>query len=88
MLRVSKILSGAALALLLTAGAGKAEDNLIEFRSLTPELAVKAGQAALAACRSQGYQVAVAVLDRVAIEGDGAQKEAQSEDERAEWTAN
>ena len=31
---------------------------------------------------------AVAVLDRVAIEGDGAQKEAQSEDERAEWTAN
>ena len=33
-------------------------------RLLTPEAALKAAQAALAKCRAQGYQVAVAVVDR------------------------
>ena len=33
-------------------------------KSLTPETALKAAQAALAKCRSDGYQVAVAVVDR------------------------
>jgi uncharacterized protein GlcG (DUF336 family) len=31
---------------------------------LTPETALKAAQAALARCRSDGYQVAVAIVDR------------------------
>lgn len=33
-------------------------------RLMTPEIALKATQAALAHCRKQGYQVAVAVVDR------------------------
>jgi uncharacterized protein GlcG (DUF336 family) len=37
------------------------------LRALTPETALKAAQAALAKCRAQGYQVAVAVVDRSGI---------------------
>jgi uncharacterized protein GlcG (DUF336 family) len=37
------------------------------LRVLTPETALKAGQAALARCRSSGYQVAVAVSDRTGV---------------------
>lgn len=36
-------------------------------RVLTPEAASKATQAALAACRQQGYQVAAAVVDRFGV---------------------
>ena len=36
-------------------------------RSLTPETALKAAEAALAKCRADGYQVAVAVVDRGGI---------------------
>lgn len=36
-------------------------------RSMTPETALKAANAALAKCRAQGYQVAVAVVDRAGI---------------------
>jgi len=41
-----------------------AEDALISFRVLTPETALNLAQATLDACRKQGYQVAVAVVDR------------------------
>ena len=36
-------------------------------RVLTPEAAIKATQTALAACRQQGFQVAVAVVDRFGV---------------------
>ena len=36
-------------------------------KSLTPETALKAAQAALAKCRAEGFQVAVAVVDRAGI---------------------
>lgn len=35
-----------------------------QTRSLTPETALKAAQAALASCRNQGFQIGVAVVDR------------------------
>lgn len=41
-----------------------AEDALISFRVLTPETALDLAQATLDTCRKQGYQVAVAVVDR------------------------
>jgi uncharacterized protein GlcG (DUF336 family) len=41
-----------------------AEPATFEIRQLTPETALKAAQAALAKCRADGYQVAVAVVDR------------------------
>ncbi len=44
--------------------AASAQQATFQIKALTPETALKAAQAALAACRAQGYQVAVAVVDR------------------------
>jgi uncharacterized protein GlcG (DUF336 family) len=38
-----------------------------QVRLLTPEAALVAAQAALAACRKAGYQVAVAIVDRAGV---------------------
>ncbi|MEZ5616240.1 MAG: heme-binding protein [Rhodocyclaceae bacterium] len=54
----------AALAFAFVAGTAGAEDATYNIRTLTPETALKAAQAALKACRDAGYQVAVAVVDR------------------------
>lgn len=48
---------------LLTASA-RAEDATVTYKSLSPDVALEAAQAALKQCRSDGYQVAVVVLDR------------------------
>ena len=54
-----------ALSLLLApAFSVAAESATFTTKSLTPETALKAAQAALAKCRAEGYQVAVAVVDR------------------------
>lgn len=37
---------------------------LVTYKSLTPEVALEAAQAALKTCRDNGYQVAVVVVDR------------------------
>jgi uncharacterized protein GlcG (DUF336 family) len=44
-----------------------AESATFTTKSLTPEAALKAAQAALARCRADGYQVAVAVVDRAGL---------------------
>lgn len=41
-----------------------AQDAVFSTKSLTPETALTAARAALEACRKQGFQVAVAVVDR------------------------
>lgn len=41
-----------------------AEDATVTYKSLTPEVALEAVQAALKQCRADGFQVAVAVVDR------------------------
>jgi len=51
----------------LCAASAMAQSATHSVRVLTPEAATKATQAALAACRQQGYQVAVAVVDRFGI---------------------
>ena len=43
------------------------ESPLVEFRSLSPDTALDMAQAALENCRDQGYQVAVAVVDRMGV---------------------
>lgn len=48
----------------LNAGTLRAQDLTFATRSLTPETALKAAQAALKKCRDDGFQVAVAVVDR------------------------
>jgi uncharacterized protein GlcG (DUF336 family) len=51
----------------LLAGAAAAADATFNVRILTPESALKAAQAALASCRSSGFQVAVAIVDRMGV---------------------
>jgi len=58
----------AGLGLSLAIGSAKAEENgLFTSQSLTPETALTAASAALEKCRDQGFQVAVAVVDRMGI---------------------
>ena len=58
----------AALAVVLTAGTVSAADPAtFSLKMLTPETALKAAQAALAKCRAEGFQVAVAVADRSGV---------------------
>jgi uncharacterized protein GlcG (DUF336 family) len=57
----------AALAIAMTFGASavRADDTaLVTYKSLTPEVALEAAQAAMKTCRDHGYQIAVAVVDR------------------------
>ena len=56
----------AAVGVIAAAGAA-AQDATFTQRLLTPETALKAAQAALARCRSNGFQVAVAVVDRAGV---------------------
>jgi uncharacterized protein GlcG (DUF336 family) len=54
-------------AAMLTLGAPAAiagDDALVVYKSLSPEVALEAAQAALKQCRADGFQVAVAVVDR------------------------
>jgi len=59
------LLSATLVALPLQAQA--ADDATFSVRMLTPEAAQKAVNAALAACRKAGFQVAVAVVDRAGV---------------------
>lgn len=52
---------------LLACTAVLAQDALLTFRSLKPEAALAMAQAALSHCRGEGYQVAVAVVDRMGV---------------------
>jgi uncharacterized protein GlcG (DUF336 family) len=51
----------------LAATAAAAQDATFSVRVLTPETALKAAQAAMARCRANGFQAAVAVVDRMGI---------------------
>lgn len=44
-----------------------AQDGLFQTKSLTPETALIAAKAAMTLCNKQGYQVAVAVVDRAGL---------------------
>ena len=51
----------------LCAAPSGAEESLVTFKSMTVEVAFDLARAALADCRKQGYQVAVAVVDRFGV---------------------
>jgi uncharacterized protein GlcG (DUF336 family) len=51
----------------LAAAPAIAADALVTVRQLTPETALKAAQAAMTYCRTRGYQVGVAVVDRSGV---------------------
>jgi uncharacterized protein GlcG (DUF336 family) len=62
-----RLARGLAVAAACVAAAAAGEGPSFDVRVLTPETALKAAQSALAKCRAQGYQVAVAVVDRGGI---------------------
>jgi uncharacterized protein GlcG (DUF336 family) len=55
------------LSLALCAPAMAQEEGTFTVKSLTPESAFKAARAAMEHCRGQGFQVAVAVVDRSGV---------------------
>ncbi len=57
----------ALLAVLLLALPAHAQDGLVTYKSLSPEVALDLARAALANCRERGYQAAVAVVDRFGV---------------------
>ena len=59
--------AGAQLLLALAPLAAFGQGATFTTQSLTPETALKAAQAALAKCRADGFQVAVAVVDRAGL---------------------
>lgn len=61
----SLVLASAIVA--LTALPGHAQETLVTYKLLSPELALDSARAALAECRKRGYQVAVAVVDRFGV---------------------
>ena len=54
-------------AALVLAPSVRAQDGLITYKSLSPDIALELARAALAACRERGFQVAVAVVDRFGV---------------------
>ena len=52
---------------LACSAAAHAQQATLAVRTITPEAALKAASAALAACSRSGYQVAVAVVDRSGV---------------------
>jgi uncharacterized protein GlcG (DUF336 family) len=55
------------VAALLLAEPLQAQDALVPGNTLSPELALEIAQTSLKACRGEGYQVAVAVVDRAGV---------------------
>jgi uncharacterized protein GlcG (DUF336 family) len=51
----------------LLPGTGLADEPLVTYQALSPELALELARAALDDCRQRGYQVAVAVVDRFGV---------------------
>ena len=45
----------------------RAQDALVTYKSLNPDVAIDLARAALADCRKRGYQAAVAVVDRFGV---------------------
>jgi uncharacterized protein GlcG (DUF336 family) len=62
MTRIFRI--AAAVALLGIAQPSRADETIVTYKALSPDVALELAKAALEACRSQGYQIAVAVVDR------------------------
>jgi uncharacterized protein GlcG (DUF336 family) len=62
-----KATGGALILGLLCPLLGHAQDALVTSNNLSPEAALQIARASLAACRTEGYQVAVAVVDRMGV---------------------
>jgi uncharacterized protein GlcG (DUF336 family) len=59
-----RILAGLALGLAVAVAPAAAEEAVVTYKSLAPDVAFDLAKAALAQCRKDGLQVAVVVIDR------------------------
>jgi uncharacterized protein GlcG (DUF336 family) len=64
---IARILLTAPIAALLAWAPAGAQEALVAYKTLSPEVALDLARAALADCRQRGYQVAVAVVDRFGV---------------------
>jgi uncharacterized protein GlcG (DUF336 family) len=64
---IARILLIAPIAALLAWAPARAQEALVAYKTLSPEVALDLARAALADCRQRGYQVAVAVVDRFGV---------------------
>src|SRR5450755_3735170 len=55
------------ICVLLISAPSRAQEALVTYKSLTPEIALDLARAALADCQKRGYQVAVAIVDRFGV---------------------
>ena len=55
------------IAALLAAAPLAAQETLVTFRFLAPDVALEMAEAALDSCRKNGFQVAVTVVDRMGV---------------------
>lgn len=60
-------LAVALCAAILTTVQASAQDGLVTYRAMSPEVALDLARGALSACRKSGFQVAVAVVDRFGV---------------------
>ena len=51
----------------LLAGSAAAQEAVVTYKSLSPELALDLARATLADCRKRGFQVSVAIVDRFGV---------------------
>lgn len=61
------VLASLSIVAVLAGAPAAAQDATYTVKLLSPETALKAAQAALKKCRDDGYQVAVAVVDRMGV---------------------
>jgi uncharacterized protein GlcG (DUF336 family) len=62
-MRCAALIVAATLALAIPPAAA-GDDAIVVYKSLSPEAALEAAQAAMKKCRDNGFQIAVAVVDR------------------------
>jgi uncharacterized protein GlcG (DUF336 family) len=63
---VRKLVPALVVAVLL-ASPVRAQDAVVAYKSMSPDVALDLARAALAECRKRGYQAAVAVVDRFGV---------------------
>jgi uncharacterized protein GlcG (DUF336 family) len=64
---LARILLVATAIISLLAGSAAAQEAIVTYKSLSPELALDLARASLADCRKRGFQVSVAVVDRFGV---------------------
>ena len=64
---IARSLTAVLTAALIVSSPAPAQEALVAYKSMSPEIALELARAALADCRQRGYQVAVAVVDRFGV---------------------